>query len=45
MLYRLLSQVPVESLARELADCGVEAEAAGLHDREAMIEAIIDELA
>mmetsp|Transcript_84583 Transcript_84583/g.244437 ORF Transcript_84583/g.244437 Transcript_84583/m.244437 type:complete len:145 (-) Transcript_84583:79-513(-) len=44
MLYRLLSHVPESALARELADSGVDVEAAGLHDREAMIEAILEEL-
>jgi hypothetical protein len=43
MMYRLLSQVPQDILARELADCGVE-EAIEL-DKEGLIEAIIDQLA
>jgi len=45
MLYRLLSQVPVEALQRELADCGAAQEAGELgEDREALIEAVIGEL-
>lgn len=42
MLYRLLTQVPEEALVRELQDCGVEAE--DMQDREALIEAILEQL-
>lgn len=42
MMYRLLSQVPQEALARELVDCGVNADSM---DQESMIEAIIHQLA
>jgi len=42
MLFRLLSQVPVSVLARELSDCGVDA---GNLDQERMIEAVLEQLA
>lgn len=42
MMYRLLSQVPVDGLARELADSGTRYEAG---DKEAMIEAILEQFA
>jgi len=41
MLYRLLSQVPAESLAKELVDLGLDPQA---HDQEGMIEVIIEQL-
>jgi len=43
MMYRLLSQVPSEALARELVECGVDS--AEELDQEALIEAIIEQLA
>jgi len=42
-MYRLLSQVPSEALARELVECGVDS--AEELDQEALIEAIIEQLA
>lgn len=42
ILYRLLSQVPQDSLAKELGDCGIAVD--GM-DQEGMIEAIVEQLA
>lgn len=44
MMYRLLSQVPQEALARELAECGVDAASVEDLDQEGLIEAIIQQL-
>jgi len=43
MMYRLLSAVPEDVLARELSECGVDA--AADMDQEGLIEAIIQQLA